>query len=59
MLSNTRDLRAKLARDYRALVASIAIGYQGNGLTLQDLIQVHTHFSVLLCYSSFLISYVF
>ncbi|XP_057458999.1 RNA polymerase sigma factor sigD, chloroplastic [Lotus japonicus] len=42
VLSNTRDLRAKLARDYRALVASIAIGYQGNGLTLQDLIQEGT-----------------
>ncbi|XP_061366141.1 RNA polymerase sigma factor sigD, chloroplastic [Gastrolobium bilobum] len=42
ILCNTRESREKLARNYRGLVASIAAGYQGKGLSLQDLIQEGT-----------------
>lgn len=40
MLCNTRESTERLARDFRGLVAPIVVGYQGKGLSLQDLIQV-------------------
>ncbi|CAJ1958887.1 unnamed protein product [Sphenostylis stenocarpa] len=41
-LCNARETRERLAHDYRGLVISIAAGYQGKGLSLQDLIQEGT-----------------
>ncbi|KAL2330757.1 hypothetical protein Fmac_018338 [Flemingia macrophylla] len=42
VLCDVREIRERIAHDYRGLVASIAIEYQGKGLTLQDLIQEGT-----------------
>ncbi|KAK7243421.1 hypothetical protein RIF29_38217 [Crotalaria pallida] len=42
VLYNTRESRERIAREYRGLVASIASGYQGKGLSFQDLIQEGT-----------------
>ncbi|KAK7271434.1 hypothetical protein RJT34_27338 [Clitoria ternatea] len=39
VLCNTRESGERLAHEFRGLVASIAAGYQGKGLSLQDLIQ--------------------
>ncbi|KAJ4912007.1 hypothetical protein Rs2_06628 [Raphanus sativus] len=39
MLCRRREAREKINRCYRRLVVSIATGYQGKGLNLQDLIQ--------------------
>ncbi|WVZ00316.1 hypothetical protein V8G54_026385 [Vigna mungo] len=41
-LCNERQTKERLAHDYRGLVTSIAAGYQGKGLSLQDLIQEGT-----------------
>lgn len=41
MLCNGRESRERINHDYRRLVISIATNYQGKGLSLQDLIQVH------------------
>jgi DNA-directed RNA polymerase sigma subunit (sigma70/sigma32) len=41
VLITTRESKERLARDYRGLVASIAARYQGKGLHIEDLIQVH------------------
>jgi len=45
-LCNDRETKERLAHDYRGLVTSIALGYQGKGLSLQDLIQVPVYFSI-------------
>jgi len=45
-LCNARESKERLANDYRGLVTSIAAGYLGKGLSLQDLIQVHVHCSI-------------
>lgn len=39
ILCRRREAREKITRCYRRLVVSIATGYQGKGLNLQDLIQ--------------------
>lgn len=39
VLWRTREARERITRSYRGLVVSIATGYQGKGLSLQDLIQ--------------------
>ncbi|KAM3733902.1 hypothetical protein ACB098_11G173000 [Castanea mollissima] len=39
ILCDGRESRQKIARSYRRLVVSIANGYQGRGLSFQDLIQ--------------------
>ncbi|XP_060669990.1 RNA polymerase sigma factor sigD, chloroplastic isoform X2 [Ziziphus jujuba] len=39
MLCDRRDSQERIYRSYRRLVVSIAVGYQGRGLSLQDLIQ--------------------
>lgn len=39
LLCRRREAREKITRCYRRLVVSIATGYQGKGLNLQDLIQ--------------------
>ncbi|KAJ7982246.1 RNA polymerase sigma factor [Quillaja saponaria] len=39
LLCSQRESRERITHSYRGLVASIAIGYQGKGLSLQDLIQ--------------------
>ncbi|KAI5410525.1 hypothetical protein KIW84_055870 [Lathyrus oleraceus] len=41
-LENVRESKARLARDYRGLIASIAGGYQGKGLSMEDLMQEGT-----------------
>ncbi|KAK8469223.1 hypothetical protein PHAVU_005G023100 [Phaseolus vulgaris] len=41
-LCNARESKERLANDYRGLVTSIAAGYLGKGLSLQDLIQEGT-----------------
>ncbi|KAK9283540.1 hypothetical protein L1049_011787 [Liquidambar formosana] len=38
-LCNGREARERITRSYRRLIVSIATGYQGKGLSLQDLIQ--------------------
>ena len=40
ILCDGRESRQKIAQSYRRLVVSIAKGYQGRGLSFQDLIQV-------------------
>ncbi|GMN53653.1 hypothetical protein TIFTF001_022781 [Ficus carica] len=39
MLCNERESQERISRSYRRLVTSIATGYQGKGLSFQDLIQ--------------------
>ncbi|XP_014500709.2 RNA polymerase sigma factor sigD, chloroplastic isoform X2 [Vigna radiata var. radiata] len=41
-MCNERQTKERLAHDYRGLVTSIAAGYKGKGLSLQDLIQEGT-----------------
>ncbi|WVY92280.1 hypothetical protein V8G54_037794 [Vigna mungo] len=41
-LSNERQTKERLGHDYRGLLTSIAAGYQGKGLSLQDFIQEGT-----------------
>ncbi|CAK8565030.1 unnamed protein product [Lathyrus sativus] len=41
-LENVRESKARLARDYRGFVASIAGSYQNRGLSMEDLIQEGT-----------------
>lgn len=40
MLYKKRESQEKISQSYRRLVSSIAAGYQGKGLSFQDLIQV-------------------
>ncbi|KAI4323454.1 hypothetical protein L6164_023057 [Bauhinia variegata] len=42
ILCNQRESQERISRSFRGLVASIAEGYQGKGLSLQDLIQEGT-----------------
>ena len=46
ILCDGRESRQKIARSYRRLVVSIAKGYQGKGLSFQDLIQVVIHLTL-------------
>lgn len=46
ILCKERESQERIIRSYRSLVVSIATGYQGKGLSLKDLIQVTTHFSL-------------
>jgi len=50
MLCDGRESRERIARSYRRLVVSIAKGYQGKGLSFQDLIQVAIHFTLKHCF---------
>nr|AKC88713.1 sigma factor [Monsonia marlothii] len=40
ILYNTTESEERLIRAYRGLIVSVAVGYQGKGLSLQDLVQV-------------------
>nr|AKC88712.1 sigma factor [Monsonia emarginata] len=40
ILCNTAESEERLIRAYRGLIVSVAVSYQGKGLSLQDLIQV-------------------
>lgn len=46
ILCKERESQERIVRSFRRLVVSIATGYQGKGLSLKDLIQVTTHFSL-------------
>lgn len=40
ILCKDRESQERITRSYRGLVVSIAAGYQGKGISIQDLIQV-------------------
>lgn len=50
LLINAKESQKKIIQCYRGLVVSVAASYQGKGLSLQDLIQVLTFFSVIWFY---------
>ena len=46
VLCNGRESKERIFKCYKRLVISIAASYQGKGLTLEDLVQVSTHFPI-------------
>lgn len=50
LLVNGKESQKKIIQCYKGLVVSVAASYQGKGLSLQDLIQVLTFFSVIWFY---------
>ena len=46
LLCRRRESHDIITRNYRRLVASVAAGYQGRGLSFQDLVQVTINFQI-------------
>lgn len=55
VLCNGRESKERIFKCYKRLVISIASSYQGKGLTLEDLVQVSTHFPIWIASTSLVV----